>query len=160
GGGSHVPALGPRRAADPGPAAAVLRRPAGAGRAVLAPRSFPAPGAADRRPAAGARSGPARRRPDHDPPPRAAPRAPPARAAALASGPRRGRRRRRVAALRAAGELLLRDLGGLVYETPRTAGDHEHEAHRRLRATKLDRLSRVDSELHELELQLDDVRRN
>src|SRR5262249_62399624 len=42
----------------------------------------------------------------------------------------------------------------------RTAGDHEHEAPRRLRATKLDRLSRVDAELHELELQLDDVRRN
>jgi hypothetical protein len=73
---------------------------------------------------------------------------------------RRGRLRKRVAFLRAARELLLRDLGGFVYEIHRTAGDHEHEAHRRLRATKLDRLSRVDAELHELELLLDDVRRN
>ncbi len=67
--------------------------------------------------------------------------------------------RRRVAFLRAARELLLRDLGGFVYELHRTAHDVEHEAHRHLRETKLARLSRVDAELHELEFRLDDVRR-
>src|SRR4051794_23747507 len=81
-------------------------------------------------------------------------------AAVPISSARRGRLRKRVAFLRAARELLLRDLGGFVYEIHRTAGDHEHEAHRQLRATKLDRLSRIDAELHELELRLDDVRRN
>jgi hypothetical protein len=81
-------------------------------------------------------------------------------AAVPTTSARRGRLRRRVAFLRAARELLLRDLGGFVYEIHRTAGDHEHEAHRRLRATKLERLTRVDAELHELELLLDDVRRN
>src|SRR5262249_51828312 len=81
-------------------------------------------------------------------------------AAVPATSARRGRLRRRVAFLRAARELPLRDLGGLVYELHRTAGDIEHEAHRRLRATKLERLTRVDSELHELELRLDDVRRH
>jgi hypothetical protein len=55
--------------------------------------------------------------------------------------------------------LLLRDLGGFVYELHRTAHDVEYEAHRRLRETKLARLSRVDAELHELEIRLDDVRR-
>src|SRR3954465_13536588 len=81
-------------------------------------------------------------------------------AAVPISSARRGRLRKRVAFLRAARELLLRDLGGFVYEIHRTAGDHEHEAHRQLRATKLDRLSRIGAELHELELRLDDVRRN
>jgi hypothetical protein len=80
--------------------------------------------------------------------------------AAVPSSARRGRLRKRVAFLRAARELLLRDLGGFVYEIHRTAGDHEHEAHRQLRATKLDRLSRIDAELHELEARLDDVRRH
>ena len=55
--------------------------------------------------------------------------------------------------------MLLRDLGGFVYELHRTAHDVEHEAHRRLRETKLARLARVDAELHELEMRLDDVRR-
>jgi hypothetical protein len=77
-----------------------------------------------------------------------------------ATSARRGRLRRRVAFLRAARELLLRDLGGFVYELHRTAGDVEYEGHRRLRETKLTRLTRVDAELHELELRLDDVRRN
>jgi hypothetical protein len=81
-------------------------------------------------------------------------------AAVPASSARRGRLRKRVAYLRAARELLLRDLGGFVYELHRTAGDIEHDAHRRLRATKLDRLARVDAELHALEQRLDDVRRN
>ncbi len=76
------------------------------------------------------------------------------------SSARRGRLRKRVAFLRAARELLLRDLGGFVYELHRTARDIEAEGHRQLRATKLDRLTRIDAELHALELQLDDVRRN
>lgn len=80
-------------------------------------------------------------------------------AAMPATSARRGRLRRRAAFLRAARELLLRDLGGFVYELHRTAHDVEHEAHRRLRETKLARLSRVDAELHELEQRLDDVRR-
>src|ERR1700754_4567012 len=72
---------------------------------------------------------------------------------------RRGKLRRRVAFLRAARELLLRDLGGFIYELHRTAHDLEAPAHRRLRETKLARLGRVDTELHGLELLLDDVRR-
>ena len=76
-----------------------------------------------------------------------------------ATSARRGKLRRRIAFLRAARELLLRDLGGFIYELHRTAHDIEHEAHRRLRETKLARLSRVDAELHELEYRLDDVRR-
>ena len=80
-------------------------------------------------------------------------------AAAPSTSARRGKLRRRVAFLRAARELLLRDLGGFVYELHRTAHDVEHEAHRRLRETKLARLSRIDAELHELEMRLDDVRR-
>jgi hypothetical protein len=72
---------------------------------------------------------------------------------------RRGKLRRRIAFLRAARELLLRDLGGFVYELHRTAGDVEHTAHRQLRDIKLGRLSQVDAELHALELRLDDVRR-
>jgi hypothetical protein len=80
-------------------------------------------------------------------------------AAAPATSARRSRLRRRVGFLRAAREVLLRDLGGFVYELHRTARDLEHESHRRLRETKLARLTRVDTELHELELRLDDVRR-
>src|SRR3954470_21352408 len=80
-------------------------------------------------------------------------------AAAPVTSARRSRLRRRVIFLRAAREVLLRDLGGFVYELHRTAHDIEAEAHRRLRATKLDRLTRVDAELHDLEVLLDDVRR-
>ena len=72
---------------------------------------------------------------------------------------RRSRLRRRVAFLRAAREVLLRDLGGFVYELHRTAHDIEADAHRRLRDIKLTRLTRVDAELHDLEMLLDDVRR-
>jgi hypothetical protein len=81
-------------------------------------------------------------------------------AAAPPTSARRSRLRRRVSYLRAAREVLLRDLGGFVYELHRTAGDIEHEAHRRLREIKLARLTRLDTELHELELRLDDVRRH
>lgn len=81
-------------------------------------------------------------------------------AAVPSSSAHRGRLRKRVAFLRAARELLLRDLGGFVYELHRTAGDVEHDAHRRLRVAKLARLTHVDAELHELEARLDDVRRS
>jgi hypothetical protein len=77
----------------------------------------------------------------------------------LGEGARRGALRHRIRFLQAARELLLRDLGGFVYELHRTAHDIEAEAHRRLRETKLARLTRVDAELHELETLLDDVRR-
>src|SRR4051794_13110131 len=80
-------------------------------------------------------------------------------AAAPGTSARRGKLRRRVAFLRAARELLLRDLGGFIYEMHRTAHDIEADVHRRLRETKLNRLARVDAELHEIELLLDDVRR-
>ena len=80
-------------------------------------------------------------------------------AARPATSARRSKLRRRVAFLRAAREVLLRDLGGFMYEVHRTAHDIEHEAHRRLRETKLTRLARVDAELHEIETRLDDVRR-
>ena len=80
-------------------------------------------------------------------------------AAAPGTSARRGKLRRRAAFLRSARELLLRDLGGFDYELQRTAHGVEHEAHRRLRETKLARLARVDAELHVLEVRLDDVRR-
>lgn len=80
-------------------------------------------------------------------------------AAAPPTSARRGKLRRRAAFLRAAREVLLRDLGGFVYELHRTAHDMEHGAHRRLRETKLGRLTRVDIELHQIETRLDDVRR-
>jgi hypothetical protein len=80
-------------------------------------------------------------------------------AAAPGTSARRGKLRRRIAFLRAAREVLLRDLGGFVYELHRTAHDLEADAHRRLRETKLTRLERVDAELHDLEYRLDDVRR-
>ena len=80
-------------------------------------------------------------------------------AARPATSARRSKLRRRVAFLRAAREVLLRDLGGFMYEVHRTAHDVEFEAHRRLRETKLMRLARVDAELHEIETRLDDVRR-
>src|SRR3954469_9334251 len=81
-------------------------------------------------------------------------------AAAPLPSARRSRLRRRISFLRAAREVLLRDLGGFIYEIHRTAADIEHEAHRRLREIKLTRLTRLDAELHALELQLDDVRRH
>ena len=75
-----------------------------------------------------------------------------------ASSARRGRLRRRLRFLRAARELLLRDLGGFVFELHRTARDAEHEGHRRLREIKLARLDQVETELHALEQRLHDSR--
>jgi hypothetical protein len=69
----------------------------------------------------------------------------------------RARMRRRARYLRAARELLLRDLGGFVLEVHRTAG-REEAGHRRLREVKLERLAAVDAELRDLERRLGDPR--
>jgi len=64
---------------------------------------------------------------------------------------RRGRLRRRLRHLRGVREVLLRDLGGMVFEVHR-AGAGETPAV----AGKLTRLAAVDAELRELEASLDD----
>ena len=66
----------------------------------------------------------------------------------------RARLRRRLRYLRAAREVLLRDLGGFVLEVRRTAGDVEEDAHRQLRERKLARLLALEEELHALEAHL------
>ena len=70
---------------------------------------------------------------------------------------RRGRLRRRLRHLRSVREVLLRDLGGLVFEARRAARDGE-PAVRQIVETKLTRLSAVDAELRDLEGLLDDRR--
>jgi hypothetical protein len=66
----------------------------------------------------------------------------------------RGRMRRRMRYLRAARELLLRDLGGFYYEVHRTAAGHQSSGHRTILETKAGRLSLIDGELRELESRL------
>lgn len=61
----------------------------------------------------------------------------------------RGRVRRRLRYLRAARELLLRDLGGFYYEAQRSP--EGPDAHRRLLDVKARRLTRLDEEVRELE---------
>lgn len=63
---------------------------------------------------------------------------------------RRGGLRRRLRYLRRAREVMLRDLGGLVYEMSR----RELQDARDLVAAKVQRLAAVDAELHELEAEL------
>ena len=63
---------------------------------------------------------------------------------------RRGSLRRRVRYLRAAREVLLRDLGGFYYEVHRTAGTAPNAAHRKLLEHKAGRLSVIDEELRQL----------
>ncbi len=70
---------------------------------------------------------------------------------------RRGRLRRRLRHLRGVRELLLRDLGGLVFEVHRS-GQPGSDAHRRLVTEKLGRMATADAELRELEGLLDDHR--
>jgi hypothetical protein len=68
------------------------------------------------------------------------------RAAAVpAPSGRRGRLRRRLRYLRRARELMLRDLGGLVYEVHRT-GSADFGAHSAVIAGKVERLSALDAE--------------
>ena len=96
----------------------------------------PAPPPAACAAARGGAAGPARRseraRPGIDP--AAAPLRPPAG--------RRGRLRRRLRYLRRARELMLRDLGGLLYEIHRTGGG-DVAAHEAIVAAKVQRLSRA-----------------
>lgn len=70
---------------------------------------------------------------------------------------RRGRLRRRLRHLRGVRELLLRDLGGLVFEIHRT-GQAGPEAPHRLVTEKLSRMASVNAELRDLEDRLDDRR--
>ena len=67
---------------------------------------------------------------------------------------RRGKLRRRLRYLRRVRELLLRDLGGFVYEVHRTAGGTPQESHRRLAASKAERIATLDVEVRGLESRL------
>lgn len=60
---------------------------------------------------------------------------------------RRGRLRKRLRFLERERELLLRDLGGLVYEIHRSGTTADRERHRALVAGKVTRLAGLDSEL-------------
>lgn len=66
---------------------------------------------------------------------------------------RRGRLRRRLRYLRRARELMLRDLGGLLYEVHRTGGGSV-EAHATLVGAKVERIAGLDAEAHALEAAL------
>jgi hypothetical protein len=74
----------------------------------------------------------------------------PAELAALPPAGRRGRLRRRLRYLRRARELMLRDLGGLVFEIHRTAGG-DVTAHRAVLGAKVQRIANVDREAHAIE---------
>jgi hypothetical protein len=63
---------------------------------------------------------------------------------------RRGRLRRRLRYLRRARELMLRDLGGLLYEVHRTGGG-QIEPHATVIGAKVQRLTAVDAEAHAIE---------
>ena len=66
---------------------------------------------------------------------------------------RRGRLRRRLRYLRRARELMLRDLGGLLYEVHRSGGG-DVDAHATVLTTKVQRISGLDAEAHALETAL------
>ena len=66
---------------------------------------------------------------------------------------RRGRLRRRLRYLRRARELMLRDLGGLLYEIHRT-GDGNVEAHATVVKAKVQRITGLDAEAHAIETAL------
>src|SRR5829696_2882607 len=66
---------------------------------------------------------------------------------------RRGRLRRRLRYLRRARELMLRDLGGLLYEVHRTGGG-DVAAHAGVIGGKLERLARLDAEAAAIETAL------
>jgi hypothetical protein len=74
----------------------------------------------------------------------------PAELSALPPAGRRGRLRRRLRYLRRARELMLRDLGGLVFEIHRTAGG-DVTAHRAVLGAKVQRIANVDREAHAIE---------
>jgi hypothetical protein len=66
---------------------------------------------------------------------------------------RRGRLRRRLRYLRRARELMLRDLGGLLYEVHRTGGGNI-EAHATVVGAKVQRIVQLDAEAHAIEAAL------
>ena len=72
-------------------------------------------------------------------------------ATAPAASAGRSKLRRRVRYLRRVRELLLRDLGGFVFEIHRSAGGTAQEGHRRLVESKAGRIAAVDTELRALE---------
>jgi hypothetical protein len=74
----------------------------------------------------------------------------PPEAAARPPAGRRGKLRRRLRYLRRARELMLRDLGGLVYEVHRTGGG-DLASHAGLVRSKVERVSALDAEAHALE---------
>lgn len=71
---------------------------------------------------------------------------------------RRGRLRRRLRYLRRARELMLRDLGGLLFEVHRSGGA-DVNAHSTVLNTKIQRISGLDAEVHALETALASPRR-
>ena len=72
---------------------------------------------------------------------------------------RRGRLRRRLRHLRQVRELMLRDVGGLVYELHRAPGDDAaRERGSAVVGEKLERLTALDAERRELETALDAAR--
>jgi zinc-ribbon domain len=77
-------------------------------------------------------------------------------AVARAASASRGKLRRRLRYLRRVRELLLRDLGGFVFEIHRSAGGISQEGHRRLIEAKAHRLAALDAELRGLETRLDE----
>ena len=119
------------------------------------------PGHCDRRaePLRPARPAPLRRRPGAAESPAGAtdPELPagvdPAEAAVQPPKGRRGRLRKRLRYLRRARELMLRDLGGVLYEVYRT-GSGRVEAHAAIIGPKVSRLAALDSEAHALEAAL------
>ena len=125
----------PARPRDAGPAHTARRRPAGVRGAGARGVRAPAVGLARTFPPARSRRAGRRAEPS-------------ARRGNSAAAPTSSRR----------AELLLRDLGGFDYELQRTAHGVEHEAHRRLRETKL-RAWRGRRRTDVLEVRLDDVRR-
>ena len=128
------------------------RRRRARGRAKPARERRPAPGPAGAGPppppdpAAGTAAGPARG-------PERAGRHRPGRGADAPPAGRRGRLRRRLRYLRRARELMLRDLGGLLYEIHRTGGG-DVDAHANVVGAKVQRIAGLDAEAHALEAAL------
>jgi hypothetical protein len=75
-------------------------------------------------------------------------------AVAPAASAQRGKLRRRLRYLREVRELLLRDLGGFVFEIHRTAGGTAQAPQRRLVEAKANRIAAVDAEVRGLEARL------
>jgi hypothetical protein len=77
----------------------------------------------------------------------------PAEAGAAPPSGRRSRLRKRLRYLRRARELMLRDLGGLLYEVHRTAGG-DVTGHSTVIGAKVERLARLDAESERIEAAL------